>query len=266
MKNLAKLSLTVLASALLVACGSGGSNGGSPATQPSATNTPINNTATNNTATATNSSSTTKVDSAATGAVYIIPDDGYAVDKKVLTNSTISSITVDGIAIPVSQSNSLMGRRIGENELYTTTYSNMSFGAYEVDDRNDANDKTYFFYNGTPTAVADMPSGTATYKGEALLDGDTVRGRDIDYAVGTSEFTANFGSKTLTGTVSAAGVNVAVNANIDSNGFTGTASSTDYRGSANVEGKFYGAKAQEMGGMFMQNNREWGGAFGAKKQ
>ena len=125
------------------------------------------------------------------------------------------------------------------------------------------NETDYVFYNGNLTR--NMPNaGTAEYLGESLFIGVTQYGER-----GRSEFTVNFWDKTLTGILDVQSiVTMDVNGRITDNSFTGTATpqpSTYISSSvANVEGKFYGDQAKEMAGLASPDDNAWVGAVGAQ--
>lgn len=105
-----------------------------------------------------------------------------------------------------------------------------------------------------------------TYRGDSIIAAKTDKLPDEDYVKGSSTFTADFGNKKLTGTISAGNVNVVtVDANISGNGFAGTAKSDLLNSQGTAEGKFYGENAKELGGLVKANDNSWGGAFAAKK-
>lgn len=129
----------------------------------------------------------------------------------------------------------------------------------------EAGQEDILFYNGNPTKS--MPSsGVATYRGDSVISADTDKLPDEDYVKGSSTFTADFGNKKLTGTISAGNVNVVtVDAKISGNGFAGTAKSDLLNSQGTAEGKFYGENAKELGGLVKANNNSWNGTFAAKK-
>ena len=150
----------------------------------------------------------------------------------------------------------------GKLEVCCGTYSNVRFGAIES---QDASQNDIFFYNGYPTTSIPS-SGVVTYRGDSIITADTDKLPDEDYVKGSSTFTADFGNKKLTGTISAGNVNVVtVDANISGNGFAGTAKSDLLNSQGTAEGKFYGENAKELGGLVKANDNSWGGAFAAKK-
>ena len=131
------------------------------------------------------------------------------------------------------------------------------------------------FYQGQPTT--DMPTkGSATYKGFAIAidPSKTVATKgEADSFYALSEFKADFGGKTLSGTLSdwkaknsqkAIGQlpnAVQIEATISANTFKGTAN-----GTGTAEGKFYGPKAQNLAGAFNDKSQNLQGVFGGNKQ
>ncbi|MBS6672783.1 MAG: transferrin-binding protein-like solute binding protein [Haemophilus paraphrohaemolyticus] len=128
---------------------------------------------------------------------------------------------------------------------------------------------TYMFYNGNPTQV--MPTGKATYSGDAIFMGD-FDGKDDNkegYPVGKSEFTVNFGEKKLSGFLTTQDEKkITIKADIINNAFVGSATSNHFKADAKVEvqGKFFGENAKELGGIAESHDNHFGAAFGAKKQ
>ena len=151
----------------------------------------------------------------------------------------------------------------GKLEACCGSYSNVRFGAIES---QDPSQDDILFYNGYPTTS--MPSsGVVTYRGDSIISADTDKLPDEDYLKGSSTFTADFGNKKLTGTISAGNVDVVtVDAKISGNGFAGTAKSALLNSQGTAEGKFYGENAKELGGLVKANDNSWGGAFAAAKK
>ncbi|MCG7657026.1 transferrin-binding protein-like solute binding protein [Wielerella bovis] len=149
--------------------------------------------------------------------------------------------------------------------------------------------------HGKLTDNADMPTtGKAEYKGHAIYyaNGTTNSPLDPNKIIGTTQFNVDYGAKTVTGTIkadvdatksamrnaiienTAKGYNVgnvtvdvnkvkdiAVEGKISGNGFSGTKNDVE------VQGRFFGPKAAEMGGVFnSKSTDDILGAFGAKKQ
>lgn len=234
-----KLSLTVLACAMMAACGSGSDSKGAHSV-PS-------NTGTGNAA-----------------VVKAVGEDAISISNVQLNNADLNKITVEGKEIQIKTSlNGWYDDLIGEDRALIVCcgeYSDTRFGVYEGGE----NDNAYVFSNGNPTK--DMPaSGVATYNGHVIIDGDTPHFDDEDYLKGSTQFTADFANKTLEGSLNVDTMEaINVKANISGNNFAGTASSTDFRTSADVNGKFYGDNAKELSGVF-HDGKTWGGAFGAAK-
>ena len=127
------------------------------------------------------------------------------------------------------------------------------------------NEDTYFFYNGNLTR--NMPvGGTVNYNtGDSILSSYHDELGDTDEAVGTSQFSADFVNKKLTGSLSVNKRKLNINADISGNTFSGTAQSDAFKSQGIAEGKFYGENAKELGGLVKANDNSWSGAFAAKK-
>lgn len=127
------------------------------------------------------------------------------------------------------------------------------------------NEDTYFFYNGNLTR--NMPvGGTVNYNtGDSILLSYHDELGDTDEAVGTSQFSADFINKKLTGSLSVNNTKLNIKADISGNTFSGTAQSNAFKSQGIAEGKFYGENAKELGGLVKANDNSWSGAFAAKK-
>ena len=110
------------------------------------------------------------------------------------------------------------------------------------------------FYQGQPTL--DMPTtGTATYKGGAVLSVLTANRTSI----GKSSFNVDFGKKSIDGKIT----------NISENLKDVTLKTAKIQGNAfkndQMEGKFYGPKAANVAGYFIDKDQNLHGVFGAEK-
>ena len=277
MKNtILKFSLTALAALTLAACGSsGGGDAGSSSQAPTKDNQAAQ--ATQSAKNQSNSVSPSS-DNKTGGAIVVDSDNKGNVTAKTvaLTSPDLYKINVDGKDIPigfgpgissrgwtVASAQTINGMKLnGKLEVCCGSYSNVRFGAIES---QDPSQDDIFFYNGYPTTS--MPSsGVASYSGDSIISADTDKLPDEDYVKGSSTFSADFGNKKLTGTISAGNVDVVkVDANISGNGFTGTAKSDLLNSQGTAEGKFYGENAKELGGLVKANDNSWGAAFAAKK-
>lgn len=287
MKNtILKFSLTTLAALTLAACGSsGGGDAGSSSqaptkdkqsaqtTQPSKKQSqPVKKQ--NNSSNSASTSSNNK-----TGGAIVIDSDnkGNVTARTVaLTSANLYKINVDGKDIPIgfgpgisargwtqATAKTINGMKLnGKLEVCCGSYSNVRFGAIES---QDPSQDDILFYNGYPTTS--MPSsGVASYRGDSIISADTDKLPDEDYLKGSSSFTADFGNKKLTGTLSTHNKDVVkIDANISGNGFSGTAKSELLNSQGKAEGKFYGENAKELGGSAKANDNSWGAAFAAKK-
>ena len=279
MKNtILKFSLTALSALTLAACGSsGGGDAGSSSQAPTKDKQAAQTTQPakkqNNSSNPASTSSNNK-----TGGVIVVDDEGGRVVTKniALTSPNLYKINVDGKDIPigfgpgissgdwtVSKAQTINGMKLnGKLEVCCGSYSNVRFGAIES---QDPSQDDILFYNGYPTTS--MPSsGVASYRGDSIISADTDKLPDEDYLKGSSSFTADFGNKKLTGTLSTHNKDVVkIDANISGNGFSGTAKSDLLNSQGKAEGKFYGENAKELGGSANANDNSWGAAFAAKK-
>lgn len=287
MKNtILKFSLTTLAALTLAACGSsGGSDAGSSSQAPTKDKQSAQTTQTSKKQSqpvkkqknSSNSASTSSNNK--TGGAIVIDSDnkGNVTAKTVaLTSANLYKINVDGKDIPIgfgpgisargwtqATAKTINGMKLnGKLEVCCGSYSNVRFGAIES---QDPSQDDILFYNGYPTTS--MPSsGVASYRGDSIISADTDKLPDEDYLKGSSSFTADFGNKKLTGTLSTHNKDVVkIDANISGNGFSGTAKSDLLNSQGKAEGKFYGENAKELGGSAKANDNSWGAAFAAKK-
>ena len=287
MKNtILKFSLTALSALTLAACGSsGGGDAGSSSqaptkdkqsaqtTQPSKKQSqPVKKQKNSSNSASTSSNNKTG------GAIVIDSDNKGNVTAKTvaLTSANLYKINVDGKDIPIgfgpgisargwtqATAKTINGMKLnGKLEVCCGSYSNVRFGAIES---QDPSQDDILFYNGYPTTS--MPSsGVASYRGDSIISADTDKLPDEDYLKGSSSFTADFGNKKLTGTLSTHNKDVVkIDANISGNGFSGTAKSDLLNSQGKAEGKFYGENAKELGGSANANDNSWGAAFAAKK-
>ena len=279
MKNaILKFSLTALATLTLAACGSSGGDDAGSRSQAPTKDKPA--TQANQPTKKQNNSNTPVLPSSnnKTGGVIVVDNEGDNVVTKniALTSPDLYKINVDGKDIPIgfgpgigsvgwagSEAQTINGMKLnGKLEVCCGTYSNVRFGAIES---QDPSQDDILFYNGYPTTS--MPSsGVASYRGDSIISADTDKLPDEDYLKGSSSFTADFGNKKLTGTLSTHNKDVVkIDANISGNGFSGTAKSDLLNSQGKAEGKFYGENAKELGGSANANDNSWGAAFAAKK-
>ena len=280
MKNtILKFSLTALAALTLAACGSsGGGDAGSSSQAPTKDKQAAQTTQPakkqNNSSNSVSTSSNNK-----TGGAIVVDSDnkGNVTAKTVaLTSANLYKINVDGKDIPIgfgpgisargwtqATAKTINGMKLnGKLEVCCGSYSNVRFGAIES---QDPSQDDILFYNGYPTTS--MPSsGVVTYRGDSIISANTDKLPDEDYLKGSSSFTADFGNKKLTGTLSTHNKDVVkIDDNISGNGFSGTAKSELLNSQGKAEGKFYGENAKELGGSANANDNSWGAAFAAKK-
>lgn len=174
--------------------------------------------------------------------------------------------------IPKMPDHSHLGRisyaKVGNMDVYYGDWDNTPSGASNVNKDTKTNNYTVF-YSGTGKTTNMPTSGTATY---------VVKGINQHYEQGTAvlngNLTADFGKKTLNGTMSRSGLSIAIkNANINTTdasfGGASTAVATGANGKAygDVKGNFFGNKAAGLAGIadFGKNNA-YNTAFGGTKK
>ena len=248
-----KFSLSILAissAVILTACG--GSSGGGEHTS-----TPMINSGNSTNSKSTNPSINAKI----TGKSLVIKtnDSGHGVKQVSVSSDDIYTLVVDGRQYSLGSPNIMAGTFIDINQkashsvISGTHLSHAKYGYW----RDKQAGMEYFFYQGEKTPVADMSKlkGKVDYTGQALQYGEL--GGD-----GTANFTANFDNKTIAGTISNSKTTVKLTADIKGNTFVNDGSKTGVQ----VDGAFFGKNAEELSGIYMGKNKDFAGAFGAKKQ
>lgn len=272
MKNITKLGLTALACLVLSACGSSGGGDNSSAQPANSSNTVVNPT----TPTQPSQPVTPALNYNATGGAFVVSgeDDNIVVTRKSITSSDDfkHKIVLDGKEIAIGFPNILSGGWADLGPIHTCcgNYSDVRFGYIESSNQNESD---VAFYNGNVTKT--MPTtGVANYTGDFIFTFDDDAYADLerrlgssviedDYLAGKATFSADFGSKTLSGSLTQQHIEpINVKATINGNSFDGKAQSATFRTTADVHGKFYGNNAKELGGAF-DDGKYWGGAFGA---
>lgn len=258
MKNMAKLSVTTLACLVLAACGGGG--GGS--SQPTTNNSPVVINPNPSTPPATNDNST--------GGVFMLSgeDDNVTLAYKKLAsaNKFEQQIVVDGKVVTIAFPGIGGNGWTHINTIHTccNKYRDVRFGHIVS---ADPSENDYFFYNGNTTQV--MPTGgIAKYNGDFIFDSDAEAHADLENSelTGNAAFEVDFANKTVVGNLTSPHVQpIEVKADISGNGFKGTARSASFQTTADLNGKFYGTNAKELGGVFADKEITWGGAFGATR-
>lgn len=250
-------------------------NPSSPVTPPNTTNntgtnptTPNTNTPTPTTPPATGNNSekpntppatnagTSNTSKEITGEVAIIDDKVTNIHSDNINKLTVNGKTFDLSSFNTSTNFSKNMSLDDEVEVQASTHLKHAKYGFIIDWKNAID---YLFYQGEKTPTANMPTaGIANYTGQSLyICGDC----DDEVVQGTSKFTADFGKKTLTGSISNEQAKVALSATISGNTFSGTnGAGTETRGA------FFGDKAQEISGIFNNDDKDFAGAFGATKQ
>ncbi|EEF15530.1 hypothetical protein AM202_0736 [Actinobacillus minor 202] len=273
MNKIAKFSFTLLTASLLAACGSSGGGSSSPATSdkpttPSASDNPSTPTQENpsNSTNSSNSSSSASSSSGSSNEILMGTAASNNEDYDLGLRSDYKTVlVVDGKTLPIAypgiqsggftvlNAATINGQKVNGFAVSGTKFNNVKFGYVDG----------YVFHQGNPTAEDNMPTtGKATYS----VDGVYVKDGVITTSQGAN-LTADFGNKTLSGTVFAAKDGIAdvktEFTGIEGNEFYGSVKQ-DGAGGATLKGQFYGSDASEIGGVFFSS--DYSGAFGGKKQ
>ena len=200
------------------------------------------------------------------GKGFVVPlgqqPNGLA-DAKSIASDDLAVLNMDGKKLPLQLPNisganitSVRGATIGDTSykqfiVSGSRYANSKFGYL-----NDGS-KDYIFSQGVPTAT--MPTtGVVKYSGAAAVGQAAV----ADSAL--ANFSADFGAKTLTGSISqnaSSAVDfkpVNISAGIEGNTFSSKADAA-----VKTTGGFYGDNAHELGGIFQDSAQAISGSFGA---
>lgn len=267
-----KMILSVSAAMALVACSSGGGGSGVSAVKTSATSTASStqNNSSNNSSTANNAQTQTTQISNGTNFFARNYNANPKIDIAFNGGTDFNQVTVNGVKVNLAGNygysiNSGKERTYGYGissgtgnggELKGITAIHTSYSTPNVVYGILRTDMGYAsFYNGKETAVAQIPaSGKVDYVGQYLSD--TRDSVNVTHAQGTVIFSADFGSKKLTGAISD---KFQLEANIKGNKFESAAGAA-----TSVKGGFFGTNAAQIGGVFQ--NGDTVGAFGAQKK
>lgn len=255
--KLQTLGLGIATALLLAACGGGGDDAPADPQKPDSktpskpsTRQPGNN----------NVSSTYK------GNVFVVPVGkmpGSLADAKATSSNSLTTLNANGKQLPLQPHNIPAGSM---TSLKGVTINGQSYKLFIVSGSRYANSKFGYINNGNEDYIfsqgaytTNMPaSGTVTYQGDAAV------GRSAVGNTAVSNFTADFGQKTLKGSITQTPDSnvhfqpVNINATINGNAFS-TADNATVRST----GHFYGDNAREVGGVFHDSSQSLVGSFGA---
>ena len=289
-QSLTKFGLTALSAFILTACGSGGSNSSTNyhATPQQTSNKSSKILQPKHSVQPNNAQLNSHTDSIAPATqpntekhMQPTPHNhtgGYTVinrrDKEKihpLTNIDINKINIDDENIdimlePNEDINSPWTIYSQSNRDIIICCEKYSFTRFGIIDSPNESIPTYIFYNGKPTQS--MPLGKASYSGK-VIGGIGEYNKKTGYDSGISNFDVDFGEKKLEGTLTIKNIKpVHVDANIQNNTFTCTATSDAFKSDTKVEvqGKFFGENAKELGGIAESHDDSFRAAFGAQKQ
>lgn len=148
-------------------------------------------------------------------------------------------------------------RKERQTILSNSNFKSSAFGAYY----DTLTGNRYFFAQGLPTAVAQIPTaGQVEYKGGAVYKKD---GEQNYSELSEMTATADFDKKVID-------INIAGKTNaLPGMNFGGKITGNSFAGDANgikTQGGFFGEKAQEMTGLFVNEADQARGSFGGIKQ
>ncbi|WP_303065269.1 Slam-dependent surface lipoprotein [Alysiella sp.] len=240
----------LMLSAMLAACGSGGSKGALTTTSTNTRPVPTVPTPTNVT-----------YDGHAVVVSSNLGKQSMAINN--LSGKALNQITLNGKVMNLVPSGNTTGGwlKVDTHTVKKDVYMGLQhtvFGRYSEDGGVD----NTVVVNGQVTPLDKIPNAnTVTYNGNALY----MYGNSGKVWLGTAKFDVNFATKQLEGQIQEPGGNftdVDLKATISGNTFKG-----DHNGTT-TQGHFYGPNAEEMGGVYYKgtkDNPEYLGAFGAKK-
>lgn len=261
MKKSLFLSLTLISTVLLTACGGGGgSNNPTPMVNNGNTNSGNQNPKPTTPAiigtTTTNNGSQTNSDKLNTSIQGNQLNLNNATANRANNVATATSATTDkNIVVVNGQKITFMPagfntpkiEMVANNTHRVGGGSNLQYTRYGY--LREGSNAPVLFAQGN--LAEKMPTtGKATYKGSsAHVHNGKVELKD-------ATFNVDFSAKKLTGTI---GSDTNLSATINGNSFSGT------QGIYTTNGKFYGPNAEELGGVYKNHTGNISGAFGAKK-
>jgi raw score 8.23 len=147
-------------------------------------------------------------------------------------------------------------RKEGQSILSNSNFKASAFGTY-----SDYLIDQYFFAQGNPTTLAQIPTaGKVEYNGGAVYRKD---GDEFYNEISEMTATADFAKKVID-------INIKENPNaVPEMNFGGKITGNSFAGEVNgikTQGGFFGENAQEMGGLFTNEADQSRGAFGGIKQ
>ena len=141
----------------------------------------------------------------------------------------------------------------GNSILSNSDFKSSAFGTYF----HNLTDKQYFYAQGNPTALAQIPVARVEYDGGAVYKKDG----DFSRITGMTA-TADFANKVID-------INIKKSRFVPDMKFGGKITGNSFAGEVNgikTQGGFFGENAQEMGGLFTNEADQSRGAFGGIKQ
>lgn len=264
MTKLLKFSLTALFAATLAACGSSGGS--------SDDNNSANNNGNVNSQNNANNATPPQQAPTAPKAVLNANIASSGLKSGAVTNE---AVTVDGktfpIAIPgVNARGGLTnwgGNLLGVTSVIIRENDGAQYFGFVADTTES---QRYAYYGSSQAETSVMPTtGVARYEGDVIYSyGGQLEAGEV-FAEGDVKLTADFGTKKITGTIDdvigGAGPELTadVKADISGSAFTGTVTTSSK--AAALSGKFFGASANSVAGVFDDGKNTLSGAFTADK-
>ena len=259
MKKLMKFSLATLCIATLAACGSSGGSS--------------DNKSSNNSGN-TNSQNNVNQQAPTTPKAVLNANIASSGLKNGVVNS--NSVTVDGktfpIAIPgINARKGLTnwgGNLLGVTSVIVRKNDGEQYFGFVADTTSS---QRYAYYGSNQAETSVMPtSGIARYDGDVIYSyGGQLETGEV-FAEGDVKLTVDFGTKKISGTfddvIGGAGTELTadVKGDISGSGFTGTVTTSNK--AAALSGKFFGANANSVAGVFDDGKNTLSGAFTADKE
>lgn len=268
--NVMKLSILAILACGLSACGSGGDNyslsAGSSSTTSSGTSSGSGSTSSGGSSSGSssngNSSGATKTTIPVFSNVVSISPTGELLSlQRDGESESINTIVINGQSISILPSG-ISGNSWLDTPTWVTrnNLKNARWGYIRLKN----SDNVYLMANGKLTSTENMPTtGTYQYKGYAIyVDKNNLNGPHK----ANMDMKASFADKTISGKISSineqnkAFDDVSFSGAIFSNKFGAVSDGTE------VNGAFYGDKAEESAGTFHNETKGFGGSFGVSQQ
>lgn len=182
-------------------------------------------------------------------------NSNYTLNNATLNEDNIAQLVVGNKKFDLSDVHELKYLGDEGTGIHMGGTEHSRFGVAWRDLPNDE-DEDIVFYRGLQTLPKYMPtSGKMSYVGQAVHSCATA----CSDMTAKSSFEVDFGAKTVKGVIDHADQKVNLGATISGSSFSGVANGVQ------TNGAFYGAKAEELSGIYKDTKGQFFGAFGATK-